>query len=50
MVSSNDEKKQNVKVSGNEKSVDIKIKYYIHANCLYGIKESLIKNTFIQIK
>jgi len=31
-------KKQNVKVSETEKRVDIKIKYYIHANCFYGIK------------
>jgi hypothetical protein len=50
MVSSNDEKKQNVKVYETENSVDIKIKYYIHTNCLYGIKELLIKNIFIQNK
>jgi len=38
MVSSNDEKKQTVKVSRTENSVEVKIKYYIHANCFYGIK------------
>lgn len=50
MVSSNDEKNSNVKVSGTENSVDVKIDYYIYANCLYGIKKLLITNTFIQNK
>jgi hypothetical protein len=38
MVKSNDKRKQNVKVPGTENKVDVKIKYYIHANCFYGIK------------